>query len=119
VGGNEAPLRATVPEGAGYRGIRSQTGERDTQIFGLREETMKEEVLSNYFYSNCLLEALKAKIKNPKIKVIKRHMTWTRTPHFLWLWKGYTYDFGTNHSIPCKLFFHGYLRRRKTKEEKQ
>jgi len=71
------------------------------------------EVLSNYFYSNCFFEAAKAKLKNPKIHVRKIHQTWTRFPHFIWIDGGYIYEFGANESIPCKLFFHGYLRRRK------
>lgn len=71
-----------------------------------------EEVLSDYFYSNCLIEAIKAKVKNPKVKIIKRNQSWTRIPHFMWLLNGYIYDFGANESIPCKLYYHGYLRRR-------
>jgi hypothetical protein len=73
---------------------------------------MTEEVLSDYFYSNCLFEAIKAKIKNPNVKIVNRHLLWTKIPHFLWISNGFIYDFGTNHKIPCKLFFHGYLRRR-------
>lgn len=73
------------------------------------------EVLSDYFYSDCLLEAIKAKLKNPKVKVIKRRSSWTKIPHFLWIYGGYIYDFGANESIPSKLLFHGYLRRRQMK----
>jgi hypothetical protein len=74
------------------------------------------EVLSDYFYSNCLIEAIKAKLRNPKVKIQRYRMKWTRIPHFTWRNGGYDYDFGANESIPSKLFFRGYLRRKKYKE---
>lgn len=72
------------------------------------------EVLSNYYISNCLIEALKAKLHNPKIRIIKRRVKGTLLPHFLWSIKGskYLYDFGTDHAIITPLCFRGYLRRR-------
>lgn len=68
-----------------------------------------------YFYSNCLFEAIKAKIRNPrttKITVVPRSEA--GKPHFLWSDEKYDYDFGVDHPIPgwhipC---FKGYIRKR-------
>lgn len=89
--------------------------DRANYLMGANVDRYGNEVLSNYFYSDCLIEALKAKIKSPKIRVRKIHQNWTRFPHFIWIDGRYIYEFGTNHSIPCKLIFHGYLRRRPRK----
>lgn len=52
-----------------------------------------------YFYSNCLIEALKAKIKNPfkvKIKYMPAHLNEVFCPHLMWHDGEYTYDFYTS-----------------------
>lgn len=43
-------------------------------------------IISKDFYSNCLLEALKAKLKNPKVKItyISPFANEVFCPHFLW-----------------------------------
>lgn len=72
------------------------------------------EILSNYFYSNCLLEAIKAKLKNPKdVKVRHHRIKGCVLPHFVWETNGYLYDFATNHKIFSPLYFQGFIRRRK------
>lgn len=78
------------------------------------------ECISNYFYSNCLIEALKAKFKEPEnVKIVKAKSAYKMLPHFLWdKGDGYLYDFGTNHKIVTPLFFQGYLRRRHVRSEK-
>lgn len=51
---------------------------------------------SETFYSNCLIEAIKAKIKNPfkvKIKYIPAHLNEVFCPHLMWHDGEYTYDF--------------------------
>lgn len=53
-------------------------------------------IISKDYYSNCLIEAIKAKIKNPKIK-ITICMPWENEvfcPHILWSDGFYDYDFG-------------------------
>lgn len=77
------------------------------------------EALSNYFYSNCLIQAIKAKWRDPKVRIRKIRQSWTRLPHFVWTDGSYIYDFGANESIPCTLFYHGYLRRRPRKSAKR
>lgn len=57
------------------------------------------DVISKEFYSNCFIEAVKAKIKNPikvKIKCIPANLNETFCPHFMWHDGEYTYDFWTN-----------------------
>ena len=48
------------------------------------------------FYSNCLLEAVKAKIRNPKIKITYLPPTINECfcPHFMWSDGKSDYDFG-------------------------
>lgn len=52
--------------------------------------------ISEYFYSNCLIEAIKAKIKHPikvKIKYIPARLNVVFCPHLMWHDGEYTYDF--------------------------
>ena len=77
---------------------------------------MKVEIITKQFHSNCLVEALKAKILHPltvKITLVTRSEA--GCPHFLWSDGRYDYDFGTeNHLNGCeKFWFNGCIRRRK------
>lgn len=74
-----------------------------------------EEVLSKYFISNCLFEAVKAKIHNKGVKIFRRKPQGAIIHHYLWTCceDGWIYDFGTNHAIFSPFIFRGYLRRRK------
>lgn len=76
----------------------------------MRENGEIEEI-SRYFYSNCLLQALKAKAKNPRVLITKKPIRGTRVPHFEWEDKKYVYDFGVNARIKSPLIFKGCLRR--------
>ena len=58
----------------------------------------KEEI-SRPYYSNCLLEATKAKIRNPEIEIITRPIPDTKIHHFLWIDGDYLYDFGVEERI--------------------
>lgn len=52
--------------------------------------------ISEYFYSNCLIEAIKAKIRHPikiKIKYIPARLNEVFCPHLMWHDGEYTYDF--------------------------
>ena len=73
------------------------------------------EELSQHFYSNCLVEAIKAKIKNPNIKIILHSNIGTDAgtiiPHFLWSCGNYVYDFGVDAKIRNPLLFKGCVRR--------
>lgn len=54
-------------------------------------------IISKDYYSNCLIEAIKAKIKNPKKIKITVCMPWENEvfcPHILWSDGIYDYDFG-------------------------
>ena len=67
-----------------------------------------------YFYSNCLFEAIKAKIRNPKVKITVVLISEAGKPHFLWIDGKYDYDFGVERPlpgwhIPC---FKGHIRKR-------
>jgi len=75
--------------------------------------------ISRYFYSNCLVEAIKAKIRNPKVKIITHHISGTKIPHFLWEnGENYLYDFGADSRICTPLMFKGCIRKRvKPREE--
>lgn len=56
----------------------------------------KFEIVSNDYYSNCLIEAVKAKINNPKIK-LTFVMPWDNAvfcPHILWSDGVNDFDFG-------------------------
>ena len=68
------------------------------------------------FYSNCLIECAKAKIRNPHIKITVL-WPWQNEvfcPHFMWSDGEYDYDFGIDCHIPLirTLWFKGYIRRR-------
>ena len=46
---------------------------------------MSAEIVKGPFWSNCLLEAVKAKIRHPyKVKVTAVLRSEARCPHFLW-----------------------------------
>lgn len=45
------------------------------------------------YYSNCLIEAIKAKLKNPKIKLYLCKPTSTQSFHIMWDDGYHTYDF--------------------------
>ena len=67
------------------------------------------------FWSNCLLEAAKAKIRHPvKVKVTMVPRSEARCPHFLWSDGEYDYDFGVERRLVGAqiLLFQGYIRRR-------
>lgn len=83
-------------------------------------DTSELENISQYFYSNCFLEAIKAKLRNPKTKIITHPIFGTRIPHFLWSTRddSYLYDFGADARICTPLMFKGCIRRRaKPREE--
>ncbi|WP_040663656.1 hypothetical protein [Oscillibacter ruminantium] len=72
------------------------------------------EICSNYYISNCLIEAIKAKLRNSNVHIIMRKVHGGLIPHFLWRDEsGLIYDFGTDHSILTPLMYRGYLRRRR------
>lgn len=59
--------------------------------------------------SNCVIEALKAKIKNPKIKIIylPAKINVVRCPHIMWTNGINDYDFGTFAKLsPLEYFWH-------------
>ena len=70
------------------------------------------EEISRPYYSNCLLEATKAKIRNPEIEIITRPIPDTKIHHFLWIDGDYLYDFGVEERICTPLLFKGCIRRR-------
>lgn len=68
------------------------------------------------FYSNCFIESIKAKIKNPfKVKITFVPLSEARCPHFLWSDGIYDYDFGVERHLKGLqiLWFKGCIRRRK------
>ena len=74
------------------------------------------EYVKGPFYSNCLIEAVKAKIKNPfKVKITIVYKSEANCPHFLWSDGEYDYDFGVEeHLKGLQIFwFKGYIRKRK------
>ena len=68
------------------------------------------------FYSNCLIEAIKAKIKNPKIKItyISPKINEVFSPHWLWSDGVNDYDFGIEKELKWfqVFWFKGYIRKR-------
>ena len=67
------------------------------------------------FYSNCLIEALKEKIKHPfKVKLTIVRRSEAGCPHFLWSDGQYDYDFGVERQLEgCeRLWFEGHIRQR-------
>lgn len=79
----------------------------------MRDEYGRE-ILSDYYVSNCLIEAIRAKLRDRRVHIVSRRVTGTILPHFLWGIKGsgYLYDFGTNHKILTPILYRGYLRKR-------
>ena len=60
------------------------------------DNTEKFKIITPDYYSNCLIEAIKAKIKNPRIKITVV-MPWDNEvfcPHILWSDGINDYDFG-------------------------
>lgn len=57
--------------------------------------------------SNCVLEAIKAKIKNRKIKIIylPAKINVVKCPHIMWTDGINDYDFGTNKKISSLQYF--------------
>lgn len=78
---------------------------------------MKTKYISNEYWSNCLVEMIRAKIKNPSIKItyISPFINEVFCPHFMWSDGVYDYDFGIDK--PLKIYqtilFKGYIRQRK------
>lgn len=76
---------------------------------------MKAENIKGPFYSNCLIEALKQKIKHPfKVKITMVKRSEANCPHFLWSDGVNDYDFGVERQITGfhYLWFEGYIRKR-------
>jgi hypothetical protein len=73
-------------------------------------------IISKDFYSNCLIEVLKAKLKNPKIKItyVSPFANEVFCPHFLWSDGENDYDFGIERHLKWyeKLYFKGHIRQR-------
>lgn len=75
----------------------------------------KVEYVTEPFYSNCFLEAVKAKIRHPlstKITVVRRSEA--GCPHFLWSDGVNDFDFGVERHLTGlqKIWFRGYIRKR-------
>ena len=80
---------------------------------------MSTEYISHSFYSNCLIQAMKAKLKdwkNVKITYIppKYGESYFFVPHFLWSDGVNDYDFGIEKHLKLHevFFFKGRIRRR-------
>lgn len=74
------------------------------------------EIVKGPFWSNCLVETAKAKIKNPsKVKVTIVTKSEANCPHFLWSDGINDYDFGVERHLSGFqiLYFRGYIRKRK------
>ena len=74
---------------------------------------MTKEV-SGYFYSNCLIEALKAKIRHPfKVKITFVPKSEKGSCHFMWSDGEADYDFGVERYIKWyeALWFKGCIRK--------
>ena len=69
------------------------------------------------FHSNCLVEAIKAKIKNPSIKLlfISAHRNEVFFPHVMWTDGIVEHDFGIEQYIPPlkRFWYKGYIRTHK------
>lgn len=80
---------------------------------------MSAERISKDFYSNCFIEAIRAKIKDPRH--VKIFICWSKyneapCPHIMWSDGKADYDFGTSDYIP--IFFawtihRGHIRKRR------
>lgn len=87
------------------------------------QDTLRHEpttVTCNYvkgpFYSNCLLEALKAKIRHPlKVKLTFVKQSEAGTLHVMWSDGEFDYDFGTPDYLEGIqiLWFSGHIRKRR------
>lgn len=78
---------------------------------------VKERNVGSMFYSNCLLEALKAKIKDPKrVKLTYLPPTVNECfcPHWLWSDGEHDYDFGVERYLKWyeRIWFKGHIRQR-------
>lgn len=71
---------------------------------------------SNYFYSNCFIEMLKAKIHNPQVKItyLPPSINECFCPHWMWSDGINNYDFGIERYVrPLeRLWFKGHIRKR-------
>lgn len=75
-------------------------------------------IITKDFYSNCLIEALKHKLKdweNIKITYIPPQYNEVFCPHFLWYDGEFDYDFGVEKHLKWYqiFWFKGYIRQRK------
>ena len=70
--------------------------------------------MRNEFYSNCFVEMLKAKLRNPAIKVmyLPAFLNEVSCPHWMWLDDDGEHDFHFNGRLPWwKWLWHrGYIR---------
>ena len=66
------------------------------------------------FYSNCLIEAINAKLENPDVKITVIPRGGRGYPHFLWSDGEYDYGFGTDKKLSMlqALWFKGRIFRR-------
>lgn len=68
------------------------------------------------YYSNCLIEALKAKLSNPEVKIvyIASKYNISHFPHILWSDSKHDYDFGTSEKLTLHniLWHKGSIRQR-------
>ena len=76
----------------------------------------KVEYLTEPFYSNCFIEAVKAKVRHPlsiKITVVKRSEA--GCPHFLWGDGKNDFDFGIEKQLTGleKIWYKGQIRKRR------
>ena len=74
-------------------------------------------IITDYFISNCLIEAIKASIFDHDIKIVRHKVKGTFIPHFTWFsinayyGKLYQFEFGTNHKIATPFLYQGYIRK--------
>lgn len=80
----------------------------------------KTQIISHDYYSNCMIEAIKFKLrnfKNVKITVVAPWYNEVFCPHFLWSDGEYDYDFGYEGKIIPLLsawtIHKGHIRRRR------
>jgi hypothetical protein len=79
------------------------------------KQKWKCEIISKEFYSNCFIEALKAKIKHPfkvKILYIPKKLNEEGCPHFMWTDGTDDYEFGIDAYVKNILLFKGAIRAR-------
>ena len=69
---------------------------------------------NKYFYSNCFFEMVKAKLKNPKVKImyLPAFLNEVPCPHWMWLDEEGEHDFHYRGKLPWyKWFWHkGHIR---------